>query len=67
LPIHANASKIKRVRILHRRLIETAKFYLEDRPDSRIKEVYFLCWTDKDLEACQQALEQAGLAAAAAI
>lgn len=49
------------------KLIETAKFYLEDRPDSRIKEVYFLCWTDKDLEACQQALEQAGLAAVAAV
>jgi O-acetyl-ADP-ribose deacetylase (regulator of RNase III) len=48
-------------------LIDAAKSYFEDRPDSRIKEVYFLCRTDKDLEACQLALEQAGLAAAAAV
>jgi O-acetyl-ADP-ribose deacetylase (regulator of RNase III) len=49
------------------KLIETAKSYLEDHPDSRIKDVYFLCWTDKDLEACESALEQAGLAVAGPI
>jgi O-acetyl-ADP-ribose deacetylase (regulator of RNase III) len=43
-------------------LIKTAISYLEDRPDSLIKAACFLCWSKKELEACQLALQQAGLA-----
>lgn len=42
-------------------LIATAVSYLENKPDSVIEQVYFLCLTEGDLWACQWAFEQAGL------
>jgi O-acetyl-ADP-ribose deacetylase (regulator of RNase III) len=40
------------------RLLETAITYLEKHPESTIKTIYFLTWSDIDLETCQAILEQ---------
>ena len=47
-------------------LVTAAIAYLENKPDSVIQQVYFMCLIEKDLEACQWAFEQAGLVLAEA-
>jgi O-acetyl-ADP-ribose deacetylase (regulator of RNase III) len=42
-------------------LIRTALAWLGSNQNARLKEVYFLCWTKKDLESCRWSLKQIGL------
>jgi hypothetical protein len=42
-------------------LIGQAAEYLHAHPASKIKEVYFLCWNEKELRACQLAIRRLGL------
>jgi O-acetyl-ADP-ribose deacetylase (regulator of RNase III) len=48
-----------------RELIHAALSYLEANPACRIESVYFLTWSDKELEACQHILEESKEVAAA--
>jgi O-acetyl-ADP-ribose deacetylase (regulator of RNase III) len=41
-----------------RELIEAAISYLETNPRCRIQQVYFLAWSEKDLEVCQHILQE---------
>jgi O-acetyl-ADP-ribose deacetylase (regulator of RNase III) len=50
-----------KVRETVKSLVAAAKSYLEGKTGSVIEEVYFLCRTEKDLEECQWAFDQAGL------
>ena len=47
-------------------LVTAAIAYLENKPDSVIQQVYFMCLIEKDLEACQWAFDHAGLVLAEA-
>ena len=42
-----------------KQLIECAISYLESHPDSKFQQVYFLTWSEKDLEVCQHILHSA--------
>jgi O-acetyl-ADP-ribose deacetylase (regulator of RNase III) len=42
-------------------LIKTALWCLEKNQNAPLKEVYFLCWTEQDLESCRWSLNQIGL------
>ncbi len=42
-----------------RELIHSAIFHLEAHPRCAIQQVFFLAWSEKDLEACQHVLHQA--------
>lgn len=39
-------------------LIETALAYLKENPKSRVRRIYFLAWTQEDLELCQSILDR---------
>lgn len=49
----ARAGKEKTVPVL----IDAAVSYLKASPNSKLKEVYFLAWTDIDLEVCQSVIQ----------
>jgi hypothetical protein len=42
-----------------KKLLEAAISYLEANPDSTIQRVYFLTWTDQELETCRSLLDKA--------
>jgi O-acetyl-ADP-ribose deacetylase (regulator of RNase III) len=50
-----------KLREIVRSLLATAKSYLENKPKSVIREVYFLCYTEREFAECRWAFEQAGL------
>ena len=42
-----------------KKLLEAAISYLEANPDSTIQRLYFLTWTDQELETCRSLLDKA--------
>jgi len=59
-PLLATGTARGDLKPISRRLIQTAVSYLEDNPDRAIETVYFLTWSDIDLETCQEILNELG-------
>lgn len=56
-PLLATATGKGKLEAIAPRLIETALLYLEDNPDHPLDTVYFLTYTDIELETCQDFLK----------
>jgi O-acetyl-ADP-ribose deacetylase (regulator of RNase III) len=52
-PLLATGTARGELEPISRRLIQTSLSYLEKHPESTIETVYFLTWSDIDLETCQ--------------